>query len=79
MTAEFLLANIPLMVLFFALVVGIPMWMVLKRPDRNPRHTRTVPAYMSDRIPAPTSLPGQRQIPAYGEGWRRTPVSADRM
>ena len=78
MTAEFLLANIPLMVLFFALVVGIPMWMVLKRPDQNPWHTRTVPAYLSDRTPAPASLPVQRQVPAYGEDWQRIPVSADR-
>ena len=28
-----LLLNIPLMVLFFALWAGIPMWLVLKRPD----------------------------------------------
>ena len=31
-----LLLNIPLMVLFFALWVGIPMWLVLRRPDRKP-------------------------------------------
>jgi len=28
--------NIPLMVLFFALWAGIPMWLVLKRPDGKP-------------------------------------------
>ena len=31
-----LLINIPLMVLFFALCAGIPMWLVLKRPDGKP-------------------------------------------
>ncbi|HYA50086.1 MAG TPA: hypothetical protein VEG33_02830 [Streptosporangiaceae bacterium] len=36
MIAEFLWINIPLMVLAFALWVGIPMWMVLRRPDRDP-------------------------------------------
>jgi hypothetical protein len=45
-TAEFLWINIPLMVLFFGLWVGIPMWMIFKRPDRHPRETRTVPAYL---------------------------------
>jgi hypothetical protein len=28
--------NIPMMVLFVALWVGIPTWLVLKRPDRKP-------------------------------------------
>jgi hypothetical protein len=31
-----LLLNIPLMVLFFALWVGVPMWLVLKHPDTGP-------------------------------------------
>ena len=31
-----LLLNIPLMVLIFALIAGIPLWMVLKHPDRKP-------------------------------------------
>ena len=31
-----LLLNIPLMVLFFALWVGIPLWLVRKHPDREP-------------------------------------------
>jgi hypothetical protein len=31
-----LLLNIPLMVLVFALMAGIPMWMVLKHPDTKP-------------------------------------------
>ena len=31
-----LLLNIPLMVLFFALWVGIPLWLVLRHPDTGP-------------------------------------------
>ena len=31
-----LLWNIPLMVLFVALWVGIPSWLVLRHPDRKP-------------------------------------------
>ena len=49
MIAEFLWINIPLMALFFALWVGVPMWMIFKRPDRDPRETRTIPAYLRKR------------------------------
>ena len=59
MTAEFLWINIPLMALFFALWVGVPIWMIFKRPDRDPRNTRTVPTYMRNRAPA--GMPAQRQ------------------
>ena len=31
-----LLINVPLVVLFVALWVGIPTWLVLKRPDTKP-------------------------------------------
>jgi hypothetical protein len=31
-----ILLNIPLMVLFFALWVGIPLWLVRKHPDTKP-------------------------------------------
>jgi hypothetical protein len=31
-----LLLNIPLAALFFALWVGIPLWMVIKHPDTGP-------------------------------------------
>jgi hypothetical protein len=60
MTAEFLWINVPLMALFFALWVGVPMWMIFKRPDRDPQDTRTVPAYLRKRAAA--SMPGQRQL-----------------
>ena len=35
-TMTWLLLNIPLMVLFVALWVGIPTWLVLKHPDARP-------------------------------------------
>ena len=31
-----LLLNIPLMILFMALLVGIPLWLVRKHPDTKP-------------------------------------------
>jgi hypothetical protein len=31
-----LLLNIPLMILFFALWTGIPLWLVRKHPDTGP-------------------------------------------
>jgi hypothetical protein len=31
-----LLMNVPLMILFFALWVGVPLWLVLKHPDTKP-------------------------------------------
>ena len=36
-----LLYNIPLMILFFALWVGIPAWLVLRRPDTGPQAAQT--------------------------------------
>ena len=39
--------NIPLMVLAFGLMAGIPLWMVLRRQDwHGKQETRTVPAYV---------------------------------
>jgi hypothetical protein len=55
-TMTALLYNIPLMVLFFALIVGIPMWLVVRRPDTGPQ-----PAEAS----ALAYLPGQPDEPGY--------------
>jgi hypothetical protein len=66
MTGEFLWINIPLMALFFGLWVGIPVWMIFKRPDRHPRETRTIPA------------PAQRWATARVRVERRELVSAGR-
>jgi hypothetical protein len=52
-TMTWLFLNIPLMVLFVALWVGIPTWLVLRRPDRKPAlaaapAVRTLPAVRHD-------------------------------
>jgi hypothetical protein len=48
--SEVLSVNIPLMVLAFALWVGIPLWLVVRRSDwRGKPEARTVPAYMAPR------------------------------
>jgi hypothetical protein len=78
MTAEFLWINIPLMVLAFALWVGIPMWMVLRRPDRDPRETRTVPAYLRQRGAPSAVFPAARRTPAEAYAERRELVSSGR-
>ncbi|MGD0698362.1 MAG: hypothetical protein ABSA02_00595 [Trebonia sp.] len=46
MSVAFLWINVPLMVLAFALWVGVPMWMVFRHPDRHPRETRVIPVYL---------------------------------
>ena len=51
-TMTWLLVNIPLMVGFVALWVGIPAWLVLKRPDARPE---------------PAAAPAVRNLPARSE------------
>ena len=48
---NWLLYNIPLTVLFFALWVGIPMWLVVRHPDTGPQ---------SAQSPAVAYLPAQQ-------------------
>ena len=78
MTGEFLWINIPFMVLFFGLWVGIPMWMIFKRPDRHPGETRTIPAYLRQPGSVAVPAPAQRWSPARVRVERREPVSAGR-
>jgi hypothetical protein len=65
--------NIPLMVLAFALWVGVPLWMVLRRPDwSGKQETRSVPAYLARRpaqvqaamvrVPRPVGYDGRRPM-----------------
>jgi hypothetical protein len=61
MSALVLWMNIPPMVLIFGLMVGIPLWMVLRRPDRHPAETRTAPAYIVQQRREATD---QRQGPS---------------
>jgi hypothetical protein len=50
--SEVMWMNIPLMVLAFALWVGIPLWLVLRRSDWHGKpEARSVPAYMARRAP----------------------------
>lgn len=52
MNYEILAINISLMVVFLAVWAGVPMWLVLRRPDRHPREARTMPAYLRGRTRA---------------------------
>jgi hypothetical protein len=51
MTAQVLWMNVPLMVLAFGAWVGVPLWLVLRHPDRHPSESRTVPAYLRETSP----------------------------
>jgi hypothetical protein len=75
MTTEFLWINVPLMALFFALWVGVPMWMIFKRPDRDPRESRTIPAYLRKRATA--GMPARRALTSE-DAERRELVGAGR-
>jgi hypothetical protein len=45
MSAQVLWMNVPLMIAAFGLWVGVPLWMVLRHPERSPKESRSVPAY----------------------------------
>jgi hypothetical protein len=82
MTAEVLWITIALVVLAFALWVGVPMWVVLRHPDRCPPETRTVPVYLRQHAEARSGyrrLPAQRLAPAPGRDERCELISAGRM
>jgi hypothetical protein len=82
MTAEVLWITIPLVVLAFALWVGVPMWIVLRHPDRRPGETRIVPVYLRQRAEAQggyRGLPAQRLAQAPDRGERHELISAGRM
>jgi len=64
--------NIPLMVLAFGLMVGIPLWMVLRRPDWHGRpEARTVPTYLARR-PAPVKVAATRPVRSASYDRRRS-------
>jgi hypothetical protein len=48
--------NIPLAVLAFGIWTGVPLWMVLRHPDRNPAETDSVPAYLTRRAEPRTGV-----------------------
>jgi hypothetical protein len=48
--SEVMWMNIPLMMLAFALMVGTPLWLVLRRSDWHGKpESRTVPTYVARR------------------------------
>ncbi len=51
--------NIPLMVLAFGLMTGIPLWLVIRRSDwHHQPEARAVPAYLTRRVaPARVRVP----------------------
>lgn len=49
MSALALWLTILLCVAAFGIIVGIPMWMVLRHPDRDPAGRRRLPAYLRPR------------------------------
>jgi hypothetical protein len=63
--------NIPLMVIAFALMAGIPLGLVLRRHDWHGKHeTPSVPAYMTPRlVPVRVAMVRLPRSPGY-EGRR---------
>lgn len=68
--------NISFAMLFIALWSGIPLWMVLRYPDRHPREARTAPAYLRQRTAA--GLPAPRRTPSGDSLQRRELAGANR-
>jgi hypothetical protein len=60
--------NIPLMSVFFLAVAGIPLWLVLRRPD-----FAAAPADRSGELPVTVAAP---EVPASGEARPRELVGA---
>jgi len=56
MTAQVLWMNVPLMILAFGLWTGVPLWLVLRHPDRHPSEGRTVPAYLPETRAKPARI-----------------------
>ncbi|MGH3278637.1 MAG: hypothetical protein ACRDNW_05800 [Trebonia sp.] len=57
MSALALWLNILLCTAAFGIVVGVPMWMVLRHPDRDPAETRRLPAYLRPEPKTETATP----------------------
>ena len=56
MTAQALWMNIPLMILAFGVWTGVPLWLVLRHPDRHPSEGRSVPAYLRETRTRPARI-----------------------
>lgn len=73
MTAEFLWINGPLMAVLFLLGASALMWLVFRHPDLHPRETRTIPAYLRQRV---VSQGGPSELP-YEDRVRETIVASN--
>ena len=65
------LANFPIAFLIFAAIVGIPMWMTFKRPDKAPEYGQAVRA---EATPAAATRATGRLTIAREHAAARTPV-----
>jgi hypothetical protein len=66
MSAQVLWMNIPLMMIAFGLWVGVPLWLVLRHPERHPKDNRAVPAYLQAQQRAPRKQrPAPIRVRAY--------------
>jgi hypothetical protein len=78
--------NIPLMVIAFALMAGIPLWLVLRRHDWHGKHEiPSIPAYLTPhqtlrpapvrvamvRLPRPSGYEGRRSMQPLSGGANR--------
>lgn len=57
MTSPYVWIYIPIALFLFAVFSGIPLWMVLRRPDRAPQETQDIPEYYRQRMLAERSKP----------------------
>jgi hypothetical protein len=57
MSALSLWLNILFCTAAIGIIVGVPLWMVLRHPDRDPAETRSLPAYLRPRPRTETATP----------------------
>jgi hypothetical protein len=70
------LANFPIAILIFAAIVGIPLWMTFKRPDKAPQYGQA--AVRVEATPASASRAAGRLSTARQHAAARTPVPGRR-
>lgn len=64
--AQALGISIPLMIIAFGLWVGVPLYIVLRYPERHPKENRSIPAYMRAQLQAiPRQRPATIKVHAY--------------
>lgn len=57
--------NILLGAAAFGIIAGVPLWMVLRHPDRDPAENRRLPAYLRPEPDAETASP-RRELAGLG-------------